>query len=367
MTTSEKIPTLEEFQENYESGDHPISFAGITKIKQYYTNLSLSKIKKYLSSIDTYSKFVDFKKIKCYNPTFVYETRTNFQSDLLQMSSWAKFNSNVNFILICIDVFSRRVWAEPIKRKSMEQVSSALDSIFSSMNLTKRSIMCTDRGTEFLNVQVRKVARDHKVTLIQSQNEKCPVVERVIYSIKRLIFKYLDAHETKKYIDVLPKLVNVYNTRVHRSLDCSPLEADKLVNKNAVLAKHRENIDTSLKKCTKKRKKRFSVGDLVRISKSKSAFSRGYQEKGTDEIFRVIKILDHLPVTMYLLAEYDNTPIEGKFYANELTLFKGDLYKVEDVLQRRTRKGVKEMLVKWKSYSSKYNSWIPEINVAKIY
>ncbi len=209
-SSSDKAPTLEEFTKNYESGDHPISFAGISKIKNYYPKLTKNTVEKYLSQIDTHSKFADTKPVKCYNPTFVYETRTNIQADLLQMSSYAKHNKNVNFILICIDSFSRRVWAEPITRKSMDQVAEALNTIFTAMKLKKRSIMCTDFGTEFLNVKVRKVAQEHMVTLIQSETEKCPLVERVIYSIKRIIFKYMDAKETKTYIDVLPNLINVY-------------------------------------------------------------------------------------------------------------------------------------------------------------
>lgn len=364
-TSTQDKPSLETFTRNYESGEHPTSFAGISKLEQYYPKLSSAKIKEYLATIDTYSRFADYKKITCFNPTFVYETRTNYQADLLQVSSLAKFNRNVNFILILIDVFSRKVWAEPIKRKSMEMVSVALDSIFNSITRKKKSIMCTDRGTEFLNVKVRKVAREHKVTMIQSQNEKCPIVERVIYSIKRLIYKYLDSHETKLYVNKLPKLIEVYNTRIHRSLNCSPEEADQLANKDTILARHRENIRESLKKCNIKRPKQFSIGDVVRITRAKSLFSRGYEEKRTDEVFRVTKILSHMPIPMYSLSEYDHTPIEGKFYANELTKYSGGLYKIENILQRRTRKGVKEMLVKWRSYNSKYNSWIPELNVEK--
>lgn len=41
----------------------------------------------------------------------------------------------------------------------------------------------------------------------------------------------------------------------------------------------------------------------------------------------------------------------------------GEVYEVETVLQERTRKGVKEYLVRWKSYGPEYDTWEPEDNL----
>ena len=49
----------------------------------------------------------------------------------------------------------------------------------------------------------------------------------------------------------------------------------------------------------------------------------------------------------------------GAFYENELTKIDLDLFDVERVLKRRTRRGVPQVLVKWVGYNAIFNSWIP--------
>ena len=39
------------------------------------------------------------------------------------------------------------------------------------------------------------------------------------------------------------------------------------------------------------------------------------------------------------------------------------LYLTEQVLKRRTRKGIEECFVKWQGFSSKHNSWIPSFSI----
>ncbi|RDD37946.1 Chromobox protein-like protein 7 [Trichoplax sp. H2] len=40
-----------------------------------------------------------------------------------------------------------------------------------------------------------------------------------------------------------------------------------------------------------------------------------------------------------------------------------DVYEAEQILKRRTRKGIIEYLVKWKGWSPKHNTWEPEWNI----
>ena len=39
------------------------------------------------------------------------------------------------------------------------------------------------------------------------------------------------------------------------------------------------------------------------------------------------------------------------------------LYPIEQVIKRRTRKGIKECSVKWQGFSSKHSSWIPSSSI----
>jgi hypothetical protein len=104
---------------------------------------------------------------------------------------------------------------------------------------------------------------------------------------------------------------------------------------------------------------KFAVGDLVRISYLRHAFMREYEQKWTEEIFVVAKryARDGLPI--YKLTEYNNEPIEGTYYEQELQLVKEPAnYRIEKVLKTRKVKGKKQHLIRWAGWSSKYDSWI---------
>ena len=66
---------------------------------------------------------------------------------------------------------------------------------------------------------------------------------------------------------------------------------------------------------------------------------------------------------MYELKDYNNEVIESYFYEPELQMAYIDsdvIHKIEKILQKRKRNRISEVLVKWKGWPDKFNSWIPE-------
>jgi len=51
--------------------------------------------------------------------------------------------------------------------------------------------------------------------------------------MKEKMFKYFTANSTRKYIDILDKFVNRYNT-IHSSIKMTPTEASNKENENEV-------------------------------------------------------------------------------------------------------------------------------------
>ena len=84
----------------------------------------------------------------------------------------------------------------------------------------------------------------------------------------------------------------------------------------------------------------FKVGDTVRISGTRRVFAKGYRDKWSEEIFKVVRVYAARPVT-YGLADYLGEPIKGKFYSYELQKVNksDDVYRVEKVLKTRMRRG----------------------------
>ena len=60
------------------------------------------------------------------------------------------------------------------------------------------------------------------------------MIERFNRTIKDIIFKYFTANSTRKYIDVIDKLVDQYNNSVHSSIKMYPVEASLKKNENTV-------------------------------------------------------------------------------------------------------------------------------------
>ena len=60
---------------------------------------------------------------------------------------------------------------------------------------------------------------------------------------------------------------------------------------------------------------------------------------------------------MYKIAEWDDTPVRGTFYAHDLkkvSVGNDDLFRVDRIVKR----GKDKVLVHWKGWPDKYDSWV---------
>lgn len=106
---------------------------------------------------------------------------------------------------------------------------------------------------------------------------------------------------------------------------------------------------------------KFHVGDHVRITKYKHIFQKGYESNWSDEIFIVSSVIDRSPWVVYTLNDLSNEPIIGTFYEKELQKVAYDptsSYKIDKIISSRQTGNRKEVLVKWKGYPNKFNTWI---------
>ena len=97
-------------------------------------------------------------------------------------------------------------------------------------------------------------------------------------------------------------------------------------------------------------------------------FEKSYLPNFTEEMFMIYKRFAR-QVLVYRLKDDDGEILDGTFYEAELqkVIKEDDVYRVENVLRKRKRKGVAEYFVKWKGYSDKFNSWVAERDIFKLY
>ena len=97
------------------------------------------------------------------------------------------------------------------------------------------------------------------------------------------------------------------------------------------------------------------------ISAYKTIFTKGYLPSYTEELFKIKQVIYTKPF-VYKLEDLQAEEIDGYFYEQELSFVPNpeDIeYKIEKVIKKKTLKGKKLALVKWKGYSDKFNEWIP--------
>ena len=203
----------------------------------------------------------------------------------------------------------------------------------------------------------------NNIKIYSTENEeKASIVERWNRTIKTKMWKYFSANNTKKYIDILDKLIDKYNNTKHRSIGCTPTVARQPASYQQVF----KNLYAKNVKERKQEVPRFLIGDKVRIFKKKKTFEKGFTPNWTEELFTISEVKATKPPT-YTINDMKGEPIQGSFYEAELQKSSQEVYRIEKVLKKRiTKDGVKEGYVKWKGYNNSFNSWIPISHLQKL-
>jgi hypothetical protein len=357
----------------YTTPGHPVAFSAPGRVAEHF-GISHAEAKRILEHDEGYTLHREYKRPRVYNPYYVRGRRVQVQGDLIDMSKVRRENDGVTFLLVYIDVFTKRLWVYPLRRKRGADVEEATRGWLDSLDRPPRKLM-TDRGLEFTNALVQQLLADRGVEWQPALGTlKACVAERVNKSLQILIYKYLSETETTRYIDVLPELVRTYNRRGHRTLQgMTPEEADRPESEHRVQAIFHQKwgrLATRLR--GRSSRLPFRVGDLVRlkteVKQKVGSSARAYAEQFKGEYFTIVRINRTLPVPLYYVKSLDTGEvIRGGLYANELQRQQGNVFKIQRVHKERVRRGVRELFVKWKDFGPRHNEWIRADSVVGVY
>lgn len=290
--------------------------------------------------------------------TIVSGRKQQLQMDLIDVRLLKEENDGYSFILTAIDVFSKVSWAKALKNKSAREVAGAIEEILNEYPVPTCQ---TDRGKEFTNKVVQDLFKRLGVKHFSTRDDtmKAAIVERFNRTLQNAMYRWFTKNGNRRFIDVLPQLVESYNERHHTSIGMAP---------NAVNSENQEDVWNKLyqDETPPLKKPNLRVGDHVRISKLRSNFERGYTPNWSYENFVVAEKLKTTPVT-YSLADLDGETIEGGFYEQELQkVHPAEKYKIEKVLARKRVGRTTYHLIKWLGYPDKFNQWVSEKDISNV-
>lgn len=284
-------------------------------------------------------------------------TDEQWDTDLITLNDLKQYNDGFCYILACIDLFSRYVWAVCLKKKSGDEVKAAFESIFAKGRKCK--ILRSDRGSEYINNTVKTYLKEAGVYQIFTYNElHANYIERWNRTLENKMYKYFYEHQTLRYIDVLQDFVESYNATVHSTIKLAPQDVTEANSRDIYERVYMPIVEES---AGKRPKYNFSIGDTVRLSYSVKPFQRGYKERFTEELFKIARqIPSHPP--RYKLVDLMGEEVKGSFYEQEMVkVSKSDNaeYKIDRVIRKKKMNGVMHALVSWYGYPAKFNSFIP--------
>ena len=262
------------------------------KLKTQNIRIPVKDIRQFLKDQEVVQIFKQ-RHVKHHFPLQSDTPFQRIQIDLLDVSNEHVIrNRGCKFIFVCIDAFTRYVIAVPIKNKSEEQCVSAFQSILDQISEVSEEYglptqVDSDNEASFMSHSFKQLCDDNEMIQHFSQPgdyKSKGIVERFNRTLRLMMQKYMAAHHTVTYINVLSDLIDNYNHTVHRTLKKSPIDA----------IKNNDEYTTDRDKQTGKAKREpynrdsINVDDKVRLLIKKGIFEKDTTHRWTKHIHTVV-------------------------------------------------------------------------------
>ena len=211
-------------------------------------------------------------------------------ADLTAQPSSGGGDPPFQYILVVLNVFSKQLWARPLRTKTAAVVTEAFREILGGKDPPSR--LDTDAGLEFTGPFVSLLEEKnilHMVKGTDEANASAPI-DRVIGTLKRSIFRRVVADEDKDWAASLQKTVDGYNATMHSSLQGrTPEEVEDDPELQFALRRANSKALAHNADMIRHRDEKLTTKGAFRVQEPKRPFIRSYQPRYGDKVHEVAK------------------------------------------------------------------------------
>ena len=240
-----------------------------------------------------------------------------FQADLASFQSLenTKGNKGNKFLMVAIDVYSKKIFGAPVTGKDGPTIRSALQAIFAK---AKCRVLSTDAGLEWRNPEVAEYLQQQGVVSQvkdPSDINGLALADTAVAQIKSALFKILSDKNTSVWIDKWEDAIDALNARPRQALggtaadDVSGNEQMRfLMLKHASVKQERNHL------AFERSRQGLEVGDKFRVPlpKLQRGFRRGARQQFSSQVYTVRSFRQR---GRQVVADED-----GKVYTTKLVL-----------------------------------------------
>jgi hypothetical protein len=280
---------------------------GVTNFYKFvsskYINISRDDVKKYLQQQPEYQitrqlQHRTNKPIVSSGPNKVWAV------DLIDVSWYTNITNQFNrYIFTCVDVFSRKVWLEKLKKKDSESTMKVLDKIVKRAGIKPDTIM-SDNGTEFKGY-FKQYCEDSGIKQNLSRTyapQSNSVVERANLEVRKLMRALMARNDNHSWVNELRTIEEVKNRTYNMNLKSSPNE---VWAQNKEVVDLRENPDPDDKQVVAAKTARERVVDAVNKWQHSDDYKKGEPVRvKMSSVFSGVRKLVKSKLTKQLVVTY---------------------------------------------------------------
>jgi hypothetical protein len=298
----------------------PNAPASFTAIGNFIRNNKQFKDKSFvadtLSDLKTYGMFAPVRRKFKRRRVIENFARITEGVDLADMSKYAKVpgNKNTHFLCIFVCIFSKYMSVYPMKSKDTSEMLRVMKLHLNNAKTRPKKLWMDKERSAYSKPVLAYLASINVKLYSTGSPIKSAFAESAVRIIKTRIEKWMHYANSRKYIPILSELVTSYNNTVNTKTKFKPVE---LLNDSEKASQAWYNQYKSLIE-TKSPKPKLKVGDWVRIANNVILFRKGYEQTHSEEIFKIIKVIETESVPVYKLSDQQGEEISSLFYEQQL-------------------------------------------------